>query len=105
MKTMLYAATDVGDCLIDGLGDGFYFFGKKRNHIRDRSFWIQIKIIHMRTGLECCKAARTRCPKTEYISMSICGRTLFDLQKPCDDPKANCHLEGVEESVIYGAAS
>lgn len=66
----MYAATDCGALLIDGLGDGIFLQAEniEPSIIKQSSFGIL-------------QASRTRISKTEYISCPSCGRTLFDLQK------------------------
>lgn len=99
-ETMLYAATDVGGLLIDGLGDGvFISLEKEKAHSREE-FLDQIKL-HNSTGFGVLQAARTRMSKTEYISCPSCGRTLFDLQETTAMiRKRTDHLKGVKIGIM-----
>lgn len=99
-ETMLYAATDVGGLLIDGLGDGIFIsLEKEQNHTREE-FLDQIKL-HNSTGFGVLQAARTRMSKTEYISCPSCGRTLFDLQETTAMiRKRTDHLKGVKIGIM-----
>lgn len=99
-ETMLYAATDVGGLLIDGLGDGIFIsLEKEQNHTREE-FLEQIKL-HNATGFGVLQAARTRMSKTEYISCPSCGRTLFDLQETTAMiRKRTDHLKGVKIGIM-----
>jgi (E)-4-hydroxy-3-methylbut-2-enyl-diphosphate synthase len=67
---LLYAATDLGALLLDGLIDGIWIecAGVDSAHILDASLGIL-------------QATRTRITRTDFISCPSCGRTLFDLQE------------------------
>lgn len=99
-KTMLYAATDVGGLLIDGLGDGIMigldaYQGEERASVLE-----QIKL-HNSVSFGVLQAARTRMSKTEYISCPSCGRTLFDLQETTAMiRKRTDHLKGVKIGIM-----
>ncbi len=87
----LYASTDMGALLIDGLGDGIWIdavnCGSKKM-INSLSFGIL-------------QATRTRISKTEYISCPSCGRTLFDLQETTAKIRARTsHLKGVKIGIM-----
>jgi (E)-4-hydroxy-3-methylbut-2-enyl-diphosphate synthase len=99
-ETMLYAATDVGGLLIDGLGDGIFIsLEKEKSHTREEVL-SQIKL-HNATGFGVLQAARTRMSKTEYISCPSCGRTLFDLQvTTAMIRKRTDHLKGVKIGIM-----
>jgi (E)-4-hydroxy-3-methylbut-2-enyl-diphosphate synthase len=99
-ETMLYAATDVGGLLIDGLGDGIFIsLEKEKSHTREEVL-SQIKL-HNATGFGVLQAARTRMSKTEYISCPSCGRTLFDLQETTAMiRKRTDHLKGVKIGIM-----
>ncbi|MCG9881399.1 MAG: flavodoxin-dependent (E)-4-hydroxy-3-methylbut-2-enyl-diphosphate synthase, partial [Bacteroidia bacterium] len=87
---MLYASTDAGSLLIDGFGDGIFFFNSKvsAKRLNDISFGIL-------------QAARARISKTEYISCPSCGRTLFDLQETTAMiRKRTDHLKGVKIAIM-----
>ena len=86
----LYASTDVGGLLNDGLGQGIWlndrvFNCKERNSL---AFGIL-------------QATRTRISKTEYISCPSCGRTLFDLQETTAKVRAKTqHLKGLKIGIM-----
>ncbi|MFT7032917.1 MAG: (E)-4-hydroxy-3-methylbut-2-enyl-diphosphate synthase [Cyclobacteriaceae bacterium] len=89
----LYAATDMGGLLIDGLGDGV-MLSYQNNGIG------QTKIAN-NTAFGVLQAARTRMTKTEYISCPSCGRTLFDLQETTAMiRKRTDHLKGVKIGIM-----
>lgn len=92
----LFAATDAGGLLIDGLGDGVMLDwdqvksvdGKEAKTVNQLAFGIL-------------QAARTRMSKTEYISCPSCGRTLFDLQETTAMiRKRTDHLKGVKIGIM-----
>ena len=87
---MLYAATDCGGLLVDGLGDGL---------------WLESDHTHAapltRTAYGILQATRTRISKTEYISCPSCGRTLFDLQETTALIRRHTnHLKGVKIGIM-----
>jgi (E)-4-hydroxy-3-methylbut-2-enyl-diphosphate synthase len=87
---MLYAPTDAGALLIDGLGDGIMIHadGISQQRINSTAFGIL-------------QATRTRISKTEYISCPSCGRTLFDLQETTAKIRARTsHLKGVKIGIM-----
>jgi (E)-4-hydroxy-3-methylbut-2-enyl-diphosphate synthase len=99
-KTMLYAATDVGGLLIDGLGDGVMIGTDKQKLENHTSTLNQIKL-HNSVSFGVLQAARTRMSKTEYISCPSCGRTLFDLQETTAMiRKRTDHLKGVKIGIM-----
>jgi (E)-4-hydroxy-3-methylbut-2-enyl-diphosphate synthase len=86
----IYAATDAGALLTDGLGDGVWLTThtdppKVANSI---AFGIL-------------QAARVRISKTEYIACPSCGRTLFDLQETTAKIRSvTNHLKGVKIGIM-----
>jgi len=88
-ETLLYASTDLGGLLIDGLGDGVLLnttFGHTFNTA---------------TAFGILQATRTRISKTEYISCPSCGRTLFDLEETTAMiRKRTHHLKGVKIGIM-----
>jgi len=99
-KTMLFAATDVGGLLIDGLGDGI-MLGMRNKAITDRSALLDLVKLHNSVSFGVLQAARTRMSKTEYISCPSCGRTLFDLQETTAMiRKRTDHLKGVKIGIM-----
>jgi len=86
----LYAATDLGGLLLDGLGDGI---------------WAQAPSIPLKTILTTSfgilQATRSRISKTEYISCPSCGRTLFDLQETTQMIRSRTdHLKGLKIGIM-----
>lgn len=90
----LYAATDVGGLLIDGLGDGIML------QAPETPTPDQLKALNgLAFGI--LQAARTRITKTEYISCPSCGRTLFDLQETTAHIRQRTdHLKGVKIGIM-----
>ena len=84
----LYAATDVGGLLVDGLGDGFILT------------YSDLPMANQ-TAFGTLQAARTRMTKTEYISCPSCGRTLFDLQETTAMIRVRTnHLKGIKIGIM-----
>ncbi|WP_018477847.1 (E)-4-hydroxy-3-methylbut-2-enyl-diphosphate synthase [Pontibacter roseus] len=99
-EVQLYAATDVGGLLIDGLGDGI-LLGTELLPQQEKGEWLQTidKLNNLSFGI--LQAARTRMSKTEYISCPSCGRTLFDLQETTAMiRKRTDHLKGVKIGIM-----
>jgi (E)-4-hydroxy-3-methylbut-2-enyl-diphosphate synthase len=87
----MYASTDLGALLVDGLGDGVWIDQDGIAHAGDVN----------RLGFGILQATRTRISKTEYISCPSCGRTLFDLQETTGRIRAATdHLKGVKIGVM-----
>jgi (E)-4-hydroxy-3-methylbut-2-enyl-diphosphate synthase len=99
-KTMLFAATDVGGLLIDGLGEGIMLsLGAKP--VTEREDLLAMIKLHNSVSFGVLQAARTRMSKTEYISCPSCGRTLFDLQETTAMiRKRTDHLKGVKIGIM-----
>ena len=88
---MLYAATDCGGLLVDGLGDGLWL--EASDQIDHHTL--------TRTAFGILQATRTRISKTEYISCPSCGRTLFDLQETTALIRSHTnHLKGVKIGIM-----
>lgn len=86
----LYAATDFGGLLVDGLGDGIWLSTENQG--------LQIA---NNTAFGILQATRTRISKTEYISCPSCGRTLFDLQDTTAMIRSKTsHLKGVKIGIM-----
>ncbi len=99
-EIQLYASTDVGGLLIDGLGDGV-ILSTELLADREKGEWLQTieKLNNLSFGI--LQAARTRMSKTEYISCPSCGRTLFDLQETTAMiRKRTDHLKGVKIGIM-----
>ncbi|MFN3590168.1 MAG: (E)-4-hydroxy-3-methylbut-2-enyl-diphosphate synthase [Spirosomataceae bacterium] len=89
----LFASTDVGGLLVDGLGDGILLS-------TDSVLPESLKMLNS-TSFGILQAARTRMSKTEYISCPSCGRTLFDLQETTAMiRKRTDHLKGVKIGIM-----
>ncbi|WP_245970508.1 (E)-4-hydroxy-3-methylbut-2-enyl-diphosphate synthase [Pseudochryseolinea flava] len=90
-QLQLYAATDLGGLLVDGLGDGVFIAAEhcgSDKFINDTAFNIL-------------QATRTRISKTEYISCPSCGRTLFDLQETTAKIRVRTsHLKGIKIGIM-----
>ena len=87
----LYAATDAGALLIDGLGDGLFI----------RAVDCGGDKLLNTTQFNILQATRTRISKTEYISCPSCGRTLFDLQETTARIRSRTyHLKGVKIGIM-----
>ncbi len=87
----LYAATDFGGLLVDGLGDGVWV---------DAHTSASLQMITS-TAFGILQASRSRISKTEYISCPSCGRTLFDLQETTAKIRAvTSHLKGVKIGIM-----
>jgi (E)-4-hydroxy-3-methylbut-2-enyl-diphosphate synthase len=99
-QTMLYAATDVGGLLVDGLGEGI-LIGLDNYENIDRAKTLDLVKLHNSVSFGVLQAARTRMSKTEYISCPSCGRTLFDLQESTAMiRKRTDHLKGVKIGIM-----
>jgi (E)-4-hydroxy-3-methylbut-2-enyl-diphosphate synthase len=99
-EVQLYAATDVGGLLIDGLGDGIMLSTELLPE-QEKAEMLQTaeKLNNLSFGI--LQAARTRMSKTEYISCPSCGRTLFDLQETTAMiRKRTDHLKGVKIGIM-----
>ena len=87
----LYASTDAGGLLLDGMGDGLFL---RANGIASPQM-----INSLAFGI--LQAARTRISKTEYISCPSCGRTLFDLQETTAKIRSRTsHLKGIKIGIM-----
>lgn len=90
-QLQLYAATDLGGLLIDGLGDGVFIAAERCG---------SDKMIN-ETAFNILQATRTRISKTEYISCPSCGRTLFDLQETTAKIRSRTsHLKGIKIGIM-----
>ncbi len=89
-KIQLYAATDLGALLIDGLGSGIWI---------DSEATPTDKLCSISFGI--LQATRSRISKTEYISCPSCGRTLFDLQDTTQMVRSRTnHLKGLKIAIM-----
>ena len=91
-QLQIYAPTDAGALLVDGLGDGIMISssGVKNTHALRNSI-----------SFGTLQASRVRISKTEYISCPSCGRTLFDLQETTAKiRKVTDHLKGIKIGIM-----
>jgi (E)-4-hydroxy-3-methylbut-2-enyl-diphosphate synthase len=89
-RVQLFASTDAGALLIDGIGDGVWLTAA---HMEAKG------INALCFGI--LQATRTRISKTEYISCPSCGRTLFDLQETTARIRSRTdHLKGVKIGIM-----
>lgn len=90
-RFQLYASTDAGGLLTDGMGDGLWLSdGRLKGQ----------KMVNQ-TAFGILQAARVRISKTEYISCPSCGRTLFDLQETTAKiRKVTDHLKGLKIGIM-----
>ncbi|OKL41465.1 (E)-4-hydroxy-3-methylbut-2-enyl-diphosphate synthase [Pontibacter flavimaris] len=99
-QVQLYAATDVGGLLIDGLGDGVLLSTELLPEQEKQEELQTIDALN-KLGFGILQAARTRMSKTEYISCPSCGRTLFDLQETTAMiRKRTDHLKGIKIGIM-----
>ena len=99
-ELQLYAGTDIGGLLIDGLGDGAMLSTELLSNLSKDDLLDTIKLYN-NTAFGILQAARTRMSKTEYISCPSCGRTLFDLQETTAMiRKRTDHLKGVKIGIM-----
>ena len=86
----LYAATDCGGLLNDGLGQGIWISAPSLNPEEANNLAFGIL-----------QATRTRISRTDYISCPSCGRTLFDLQSTTARiRKRTEHLKGLKIGIM-----
>jgi (E)-4-hydroxy-3-methylbut-2-enyl-diphosphate synthase len=99
-KVQIFAATDCGGLLIDGLGDGILLSTELISR-KKKDFYLKLIKNFNNTSFGILQAARTRMSKTEYISCPSCGRTLFDLQETTAMiRKRTDHLKGVKIGIM-----
>ncbi len=90
-QLQLYASTDLGGLLLDGMGDGVWIKAPGIASERDINS----------TAFGILQATRTRISKTEYISCPSCGRTLFDLQETTAKIRSRTdHLKGIKIGIM-----
>lgn len=89
-KLQLYAATDIGALLVDGMGSGIWI---------DSPATPTDKLVSASFAI--LQATRSRISKTEYISCPSCGRTLFDLQETTQMIRSRTnHLKGLKIGIM-----
>ncbi|KAL5990670.1 hypothetical protein ACLOJK_011573 [Asimina triloba] len=87
---VIYAGSNAGALLVDGLGDGVFLEAPDQDFdfLRNTSFNL----------LQGCRMRNT---KTEYVSCPSCGRTLFDLQEiSAEIREKTSHLPGVSIAIM-----
>lgn len=100
-QLQLYAATDVGGLLIDGMGDGVMLGTDNVDQGKSENEMLSLVQRYNNISFGILQAARTRMSKTEYISCPSCGRTLFDLQETTAMiRKRTDHLKGVKIGIM-----
>ncbi|MEQ9302111.1 MAG: (E)-4-hydroxy-3-methylbut-2-enyl-diphosphate synthase [Cyclobacteriaceae bacterium] len=99
-ELQIYASTDIGGLLIDGMGDGAMLSLEKLS-FESKEHQLETIKSYNSTAFGILQAARTRMTKTEYISCPSCGRTLFDLQETTAKiRKRTDHLKGVKIGIM-----
>jgi (E)-4-hydroxy-3-methylbut-2-enyl-diphosphate synthase len=99
-QLQLYASTDGGGLLIDGLGDGILLSTELNTFSNKEVLLNHLKSLNS-LSFGILQAARTRMSKTEYISCPSCGRTLFDLQETTAMiRKRTDHLKGIKIGIM-----
>ncbi|GAB2771560.1 4-hydroxy-3-methylbut-2-en-1-yl diphosphate synthase [Rhabdobacter roseus] len=99
-RLTLYAATDLGGLLIDGLGDGVLLTPDWSGEV-PKAQQLETLGTFNAIAFGILQAARTRMTKTEYISCPSCGRTLFDLQETTALIRKHTeHLKGVKIGIM-----
>ncbi len=99
-ELQIYASTDIGGLLIDGMGDGAMLSLEKLS-FESKVHQLETVKSYNSTAFGILQAARTRMTKTEYISCPSCGRTLFDLQETTAMiRKRTDHLKGVKIGIM-----
>lgn len=96
----LFAATDCGGLLVDGIGDGIMLSSYIETNTTNEE---RLELVKGQNSIAfgILQAARTRMSKTEYISCPSCGRTLFDLQETTAMiRKRTDHLKGVKIGIM-----
>ena len=89
-KLQVYAATDMGALLVDGMGSGIWI---------DAPATATDKLVSASFAI--LQATRSRISKTEYISCPSCGRTLFDLQETTQMIRGRTnHLKGLKIGIM-----
>lgn len=87
----LYASTDFGALLIDGMSDGIWIKTENCSTLQ----------LNTSTAFGILQATRTRISKTDYISCPSCGRTLFDLQETTAKIRSKTnHLKGLKIGIM-----
>ncbi len=85
----IYAGSEFGSVLCDGLGDGICILG---------DYPIELK---RKLSFQILQSARMRTFKTEFISCPGCGRTLFELQEVSRRIREKTgHLPGVKIAIM-----
>jgi (E)-4-hydroxy-3-methylbut-2-enyl-diphosphate synthase len=99
-QVQLFASTDVGGLLLDGMGDGILLSHQLPGYQGEEELLFETSRLNQ-LAFGILQAARTRMSKTEYISCPSCGRTLFDLpETTAMIRKRTDHLKGVKIGIM-----
>jgi (E)-4-hydroxy-3-methylbut-2-enyl-diphosphate synthase len=89
LETLLFASTNIGSLLCDGIGDAILVQGEEAPGQA------------LRLSYNILQAAGSRIFKTDYVACPSCGRTLFNLQTTTARIKAaTLHLKGVKIAIM-----
>ena len=89
LDTLLFASTNIGSLLCDGIGDAILVQGEEAPGQA------------LRLSYNILQAAGSRIFKTDYVACPSCGRTLFNLQTTTAKIKAaTSHLKGVKIAIM-----
>ena len=89
LHTLLFASTNIGSLLCDGIGDAILVQGEEAPGQA------------LRLSYNILQAAGSRIFKTDYVACPSCGRTLFNLQTTTARIKAaTLHLKGVKIAIM-----
>jgi (E)-4-hydroxy-3-methylbut-2-enyl-diphosphate synthase len=89
LHTLLFASTNIGSLLCDGIGDAILVQGEETPGQA------------LRLSYNILQAAGSRIFKTDYVACPSCGRTLFNLQTTTAKIKAaTLHLKGVKIAIM-----
>jgi len=89
LHTLLFASTNIGSLLCDGIGDAILVQGEEAPGQA------------LRLSYNILQAAGSRIFKTDYVACPSCGRTLFNLQTTTASIKAaTLHLKGVKIAIM-----
>jgi (E)-4-hydroxy-3-methylbut-2-enyl-diphosphate synthase len=89
LETLLFASTNIGSLLCDGIGDAILV---QSEEAPGQALRLSYNIL---------QAAGSRIFKTDYVACPSCGRTLFNLQTTTARIKAaTLHLKGVKIAIM-----
>lgn len=106
-EQLIHFSTEAGALFLDGMGDGIWLMNDPSKIINSKvsgRTYLAAANNHQfinNTSFSILQATRTRISKTEYISCSSCGRTLFDLQETTSKIRSvTNHLKGVKIAIM-----